>query len=178
MASRKIPEINAGSMADIAFLLLVFFLVTTTIKTDAGLNVLLPPYEEVPQEKEFERRNVFSVQINASDGLLFRNKPGRMADLKDQIKEFIMNPNRQENFAESPQVAVVTLLNDNGTSYNTYITVYNEVKRAYSELWNEKAEKMFGRLYENLDKDNQKKVRDEIPLVISEAEPTDFQLPK
>lgn len=176
MANRKVPEINAGSMADIAFLLLVFFLVTTTIQTDAGLSVLLPPYEENPQEpKKQERRNIFDVQINAADGLLIRSRPGQIADLKDQIKEFIWNPSKREDFSESPDRAIVTLLNDDGTSYEMYVSVYNEVKAAYNELWNEQADRMFGRKYDDLAKENQAKVREIIPLVISEAEPTKFE---
>lgn len=175
MASRKVPEINAGSMADIAFLLLVFFLVTTTIQTDAGLSVLLPPYEENPQPpKPSERRNVFSVQINKMDGLLVRDRPGQLATLKEEIKEFIINPQRREDFSESPKKAIITLLNDNGTSYETYLTVYNELKAAYRELWDQSAETKFGRNYESLSKENQKMIREEIPLVISEAEPTEF----
>ena len=174
MASYKIPEINAGSMADIAFLLLVFFLVTTTIKTDSGLSVLLPPYDTQAQTLEVERRNVFAVQINAANGLLFRNETGRLSELKDKIKEFITNPNQQTVFAESPQKAIVTLLNDNGTSYDTYITTYNEIRRAYNELWNEHANTLFGRDYESLNTENKRKVREDIPLVISEAEPSNF----
>lgn len=177
MANRKVPEINAGSMADIAFLLLVFFLVTTTIQTDAGLNVLLPPYEENPQENQLkiERRNVFDVQINAANMILVRSRPGNVATLKNDVKEFILNPAKREDLSEDPTEAVITLLNDNGTSYETYITVYNELKAAYRELWDEQAEKMFGRKYDSLTKENQAKVREVIPLVISEAEPSDFE---
>jgi len=176
MANRKVPEINAGSMADIAFLLLVFFLVTTTIQTDSGLSVLLPPYEENPEEnkEKIERRNVFDVKINSQNALLIRSSPGQLATLKGDIKEFILNPSKREDLSASPKVAVITLLNDNGTSYDMYVSVYNELKAAYRELWDEQADKMFGRGYESLSKENQGLVRKEIPLVISEAEPTDF----
>lgn len=175
MADRKVPEINAGSMADIAFLLLVFFLVTTTIQTDSGLSVLLPPYEENPQPPiDKNRRNVFSVQINKNDQLLLRDRPGQVASLKNQIKEFIINPTQRPDMALNPKVAVVTLLNDNGTSYEIYLTVYNELKAAYRELWDERANTLYGRGYEGLNKENKAKIREEIPMVISEAEPTGF----
>lgn len=103
MAERKIPEINAGSMADIAFLLLVFFLVTTTIQSDSGLPVLLPPYIESDEVVEKSKRNVFAVQINALDQMLVRDQPATVEVLRERAKEFIMNPSRREDLAVSPK---------------------------------------------------------------------------
>lgn len=178
MAKRDIPEINAGSMADIAFLLLIFFLVTTTIQTDAGINVLLPPYVEIPPEAEKKnKRNVFSVQLNSRNELLVRGYPVPMSDakqIKEQLKKFIMNNGKDPNSSDSPKLAVVSILNDNGTSYESYITVYNQLKAAYNELWDERAQSIYGRPYEDLETNEQGKVREEIPLVISEAEPTNL----
>lgn len=176
MAKREIPEINAGSMADIAFLLLIFFLVTTTIQTDAGLNVLLPPYvEEPPPPEKKNKRNVFSVQINASNELLVRGYPLPLSEakqIKEQLKTFIMNNGKDPNSSDSPKLAVVSILNDDGTSYEAYVTVYNQLKAAYNDLWTERAQAMYGRSYEDLEKEEQGKIREEIPLVISEAEPS------
>lgn len=176
MAKREIPEINAGSMADIAFLLLIFFLVTTTIQTDSGLSVLLPPYVEVPPPPEKKnKRNVFSVQLNGNNDVLVRGYPSSLDQptlIKDQLKVFINNRGRDPESSESPKKAVVSLLNDNGTSYDAYIVVYNQLKAAYNELWEESAQKEYGRSYEDLDKKQQQSIRSEIPLVISEAEPT------
>ncbi|BDS13512.1 ExbD/TolR family protein [Aureispira anguillae] len=176
MARRDIPEINAGSMADIAFLLLIFFLVTTTIQTDSGLNVLLPPYvEEPPPPQEKNKRNVFAVQINGNNQLLVRGRPldlSELGDIKEQLKTFIMNHGKDPNSSDSPTKAVVSLLNDNGTSYEAYVGVYNQLKAAYNELWEESAQRKYGRSYGDLDNKERKSVRKEIPLVISEAEPT------
>lgn len=176
MAKRDIPEINAGSMADIAFLLLIFFLVTTTIQTDSGLSVLLPPYVEVPPEPEKKnKRNVFDVLINANNQLLVRGQPltlDNVGEIKDKLKKFIMNRGKDPNSSESPKLAVVSLLNDNGTSYNAYVSVYNQLRAAYNELWQEMAQGKYGRNYEDLTKDEKKTIRNQIPLVISEAEPT------
>lgn len=170
MAKRKIPEINAGSMADIAFLLLVFFLVTTQISTDTGLSVLLPPYvppeEEV--ELEIEKRNVLAVQVNSQDMLLVRDEPMKITDLRAYTKRFLTSG--AENMAKSPDQAIVSLLNNNGTSYKMYLAVYNELKAAYNELWNERALSEFGLTYDALTKKEQKLIREKIPLVISEAE--------
>jgi len=176
MSNRDIPEINAGSMADIAFLLLIFFLVTTTIQTDSGLRVLLPPYVEVPPPPEKKnKRNVFAVQINGSNQLLVRGRPVSLSNIKEiraQLKTFIMNKGRDPNASDSPKVAVVSLLNDNGTSYEAYVGVYNQLKAAYGELWEESAQNVYGRSYKDLDRKERKSIRAEIPLVISEAEPT------
>jgi len=176
MSKREIPEINAGSMADIAFLLLIFFLVTTTIQTDSGLRVLLPPYvEEPPPPEKKNKRNVFAVQINGNNQLLVRGRPVPLSDIKEiktQLKTFIMNYGKDPNASDSPKLSVVSLLNDNGTSYEAYVGVYDQLKAAYSELWEESSQRQFGRSYEDLNRDERKAIRAEIPLVISEAEPT------
>lgn len=176
MAKREIPEINAGSMADIAFLLLIFFLVTTTIQTDSGLNVLLPPYvEEPPPPVQKNKRNVFAVQINANNQLLVRGRPlplSEVGQIKERLKTFIMNFGKDPNASDSPKLAVVSLLNDNGTSYEAYIGVYNQLKAAYYELWEEAAQSRYGRDFGDLGREEQKAIKNDIPLVISEAEPT------
>lgn len=173
--SRSAPEINAGSMADIAFLLLIFFLVTTTIAEDKGVLVKLPPWsDEPPEQMRLNKRNVFSVLVNAQNQLLVRGQLLDIDKLKDDAKEFIMNPNNREDMAEKPTKAIISLKNDRGTKYETYLKVYNELKAAYNELRNEEATKRYNKSFEFLDKDRQKEIRQAIPLVISEAEPTDL----
>ncbi len=168
-------EINAGSMADIAFLLLIFFLVTTTIAEDKGVLVLLPPWSDEPPEIDKQKtRNVYSVLVNADNQLLVRGEPMSIDQLKDNTKIFIKNPQKLENMAESPDRALVSLKNDRGTKYKTYMAVYNELKAAYNELRNEEAEKRHGKLFEFLEKNEQREIIKAIPLVISEAEPTAF----
>jgi biopolymer transport protein ExbD len=173
---RMSNEINAGSMADIAFLLLIFFLVTTTIVEDKGITVKLPVWsEEEPDITKLNKRNVYSVLVNAQNQLLVRNQPMRVEELKNNAKEFIANPYKRPDLAERPTRAIISLKNDRGTEYGTYIAVYNELKAAYSELWNELSLRKYSVPYsDDLPLAWRKSIRDEIPFVISEAEPTSF----
>jgi biopolymer transport protein ExbD len=175
MASRKIPEINASSMADIAFLLLVFFLVTTTIQTDAGVSTVLPPF--VPPDITFKEneRNVCAIQINSNDQIRMRDKEvANVEDISDFVYRFMSNRGAQSDLSDSPDRAVVSLLNDNGTSYKTYLEVYDQVKMACDRFRNEVAQNKFGKAYKDLTDDQQREVRKEAPCKISEADPTDF----
>jgi len=183
------PEINASSMADIAFLLLVFFLVTTTMDTDLGLSRLLPPPlpEDMPKPPEIKQRNIFEVLVNSNDQLLVEGEIMQVAELTEAAKEFIANPNddvklpakilKEVDFFGNVEVSkqVISLQNDNGTSYNMYIQVQNELARAYNELRNELAMEKFGKTYdyflETKDKDKVKAIRKIYPQRISEAEP-------
>jgi len=172
---RMTNEINAGSMADIAFLLLIFFLVTTTIVEDKGLLVKLPPWsDEAPEITKLKTRNVFSVLVNASNELLVRGEQTRIEDLRTRAKEFIMNPQRREDLAESPKKAIISLKNDRGTQYETYFEVYNELQAAYNELRNEEALKRYGKEYDLCTNQQRLEIRNDIPLILSEAEPTSF----
>lgn len=169
-------EINAGSMADIAFLLLIFFLVTTTIAEDKGLLVKLPPWsEEEPDITKLKTRNVYSVLVNAQNQLLVRGEPMPIGDLKDNAKEFISNPLKREDLAEKPTKAIISLKNDRGTHYGTYLEVYNELKAAYNELWDELCQKKYSVPYsDDLPIAYRRAIKAEIPFVLSEAEPTNF----
>lgn len=168
-------EINAGSMADIAFLLLIFFLVTTQIVEDKGILVKLPPWsDEPPDITKLKERNVFSVLVNASNQLLVRGQPTQIRELKDRTKEFISNPTRREDLAEEPTKAVISLKNDRGTNYETYLQVYNELQAAYNELRDEEALKRFGRVYDECNSEERQQIRNAVPLILSEAEPTAF----
>lgn len=167
-------EVNAGSMADIAFLLLIFFLVTTQIDTDKGIFVKLPYWDTHSPSTPIPSRNVFSIKVNRENELLVEGKAAKVSDLKKEIKRFIMNPLSDQQLASAPNKAVVALQNDRGTSYRTYISVYNEIKGAYVELWEEAAMRQYGKSYVNLPKIAQLEIRKIIPTVISESEPTEF----
>ncbi len=168
-------EVNAGSMADIAFLLLIFFLVTTTIDVDKGVLVRLPPWsEDEPETEKLNKRNVYSVLVNANNELLVRGEPANIDQLRENAKNFIMNPQKREDMAETPQKAIISLRNDRGTQYKTYLKVYNELKAAYTELRNVESQKQFQKDFEFLNRDQKKAIIAEIPLILSEAEPTDF----
>jgi biopolymer transport protein ExbD len=169
-------EINAGSMADIAFLLLIFFLVTTTIAEDKGILVRLPPWsEEEPDIAKLKTRNVYSVLVNAQNQLLVRGEPMDIENLRENAKEFIMNPTKREDMSEDPKKAIISLKNDRGTNYKTYLEVYNELKGAYDELWDELCQRRYGVAYsEDLPTAYKRTIKEDIPMILSEAEPTNF----
>ena len=168
-------EINAGSMADIAFLLLIFFLVTTTILEDKGVLVKLPPWSDEPPEIEkMKTRNVYSVLVNAQNQLLVRGEGMSIGELKDKTKDFITNPQGRDDLAENPAKAIISLKNDRATQYKTYLEVYNELKAAYNELRDEYCERNFGEVYANCNADQRLETRNTIPMIISESEPTNF----
>ena len=186
MARRELPEINAGSMADIAFLLLIFFLVTTTMDTDGGLTRKLPPMpeEELEDLPEVKQRNVFEVLVNANDQLLVEGELMLVSELRVATKEFIIsNPGREDMpefkptdipfFGNEYPVSkqIISLQNDRGTSYEMYIKVQNELVAAYAEVREELALEKFGVGYKELPKDKYKAVRKVYPQRISEAEP-------
>lgn len=176
-ASRRVSvEINASSMADIAFLLLVFFLVTTTIDVDKGLLVALPPWsEDEVDPQKLKDRNVFSVLVNAQNQLLVRGEPAQLDDLRERAKEFILNPQKRADLSERPNKAVISLKNDRGTKYETYLGVYNELLAAYNELWNQTAQSLYGVDYsDDLPFAYRKEIKTRVPMILSEAEPTAF----
>jgi len=167
-------EVNAGSMADIAFLLLIFFLVTTQIDVDKGIFVKLPFWQEDIPVTDMKSNNVFTIKVNGENQLLVEGEKGQIDGLRDQVKEFIMNPSGKPTLASAPNKAVVALQNDRGTSYQTYIGVYNEIKAAYTELWEAEAEKRFGMAFIDLPILYRRDIKSQIPSVISESEPTDY----
>lgn len=171
---RPAVSINASSMADIAFLLLVFFLVTTTIDIEKGIRVKLPPIQNDPFPP-IPARNILSIKINFNDELFVRGEPLSVIDLKDKTKEFIMNPYGSEKMPAAPNQAIISLQNDRSTSFNIYINVYNELKAAYHELWEVEAQKNYGTHFDELSRSKQKTIKNKIPLVISEGEVVDLK---
>ncbi len=172
---RGLLAINAGSMADIAFLMLIFFLVATTIAADKGILVKLPPFEKDPIPKPIKDRNVLTVHVNFAGELLIEKERATIDDLKDLVKEHVANPLKKDNFSEKPTKAVVSLMNDRNTSYATYIAVYDKLKAAYRELWEEHAKRTYGKKYTDLSAKDQKIIRNDYPQIISEAEPSNHQ---
>ena len=186
--SKKVPELNSSSSADIAFLLLSYFLMTTTMNQDSGLQRRLPPIPDENQEVEDQkvnRRNIIIVRINSADRLFAGNEPMDVSLLKDKVKEFLVNPNNDPNLPErAPKEiegfgtynvsrGVISLQNDRGTSYKAYIEVQNELVKAVNELRDEFAKAHFGKAYLSLNEDQQRIAREAIPQNISEAEPKD-----
>lgn len=191
MKKREIQEINASSMADISFLLLIFFLVTTSMATDKGLSRTLPPpstNEEKTEDIEVNKRNILMILVNSSDKLMVNGELMDVSKLKDRAKEFIDNPGNKEDLPEKELVNVpyigskmvttkhvISLQNDRGTSYQAYIAVQNELVAAYNELRNElSTSKFMGRTYDQLTEDEQDAVKQVYPQKISEAEPKNY----
>ena len=158
---RGLPEINAGSMADIAFLLLIFFLVTTTMDQDTGIARKLPPMPEEEQEKppEIKAKNIYVVLINSKNELLVEGEWTEISQLKEGAKTFINNNGADPSSSDSPEKAIISLQNDRGTEYVTYIRVQNELAAAYNELRNDAALNKFGEQFNNLNKTQQKEIK-------------------
>ncbi len=173
MKRRGLPEINAGSMADIAFLLLIFFLVTTTMDVDTGLARKLPPMPEEEQEDppEIKARNIYEVLIGPTDLLSVEKERMDVSKLREGAKLFINNNGRDGNLSDSPQKAIISLKCHRLTTYKIYIQVQNELAAAYNELRDEAALNKFGERYASLNKDQKKEIRKMYPQKISEAEP-------
>ena len=184
--ARKTPEINSSSMADIAFLLLIFFLVTTTMDVDTGIYKKLPPIpEDTANEPDVKvkQRNVLSILVNRNNELLVNGEVLSISQLRDKTKEFFLNPANKENLPEKSLKTVpyfgdvmvskglISLQNDRGTQYATYIRVQDELAAASRELKDEKAMQKWGKKYAELNEDEQAAVRKYIPVQISEAEP-------
>lgn len=183
--SRKIPEVNAGSMADISFLLLIFFLVATHMNIDTGLQRVLPPMpdENDPRPIDMKGRNLFLVFVNRFDQINAAGEVININQLKDKAKEFVVNQFDEEHLPEKKMEkidligeypvsqGVISLQNDRGTSYDTYIKVQNELTRAFNDLRDDLAMRTFGRKFLDLPEDQREAVQKAIPLKISEAEP-------
>lgn len=192
MAKREIQEINASSMADISFLLLIFFLVSTSMATDKGLARQLPEpvppdQEKIEEEVEINKRNIMMVLINSGDKLMVNGEELPISRLKDKVKEFVENPSNRDDLPvkkaeDIPHFGkcmitkdhVISLQNDRGTSYQAYINVQNELMRAYNELREELSRKKFGVSYSELDEDRMKAIQKYYPQRISEADPKDY----
>lgn len=190
------PEVNAGSMADIAFLLLIFFLVTTTIETDAGLDRMLPPMEPPDTDVIIRQKNIFTVNINKNGQLLAEEELTNLTDLRRKAMEFLDNGGdgsctyckgkRDDASSDNPTKAIISLKNDRETKYGTYITVQNELVGAYNELRNREAQRLYQRDFTDMEaeflnpetpsrirdelKEKVKRVQDLFPQKLSEAE--------
>lgn len=182
---KKLPEVPAASLADIAFMLLIFFLVATQMNVDNGLERRLPQWVEEEQETDVDvnERNVFVVLVNRNNDLLVENEWSSVADLREKAKEFMANPNDDPNLPEKElkdipilgptmvSKGVISLQNDRDTKYEMYIAVQNELVGAINDLRNELALSKFGKTFDKCDEEQQEAIKDIYPQKISEAEP-------
>lgn len=190
------PEVNAGSMADIAFLLLIFFLVTTTIETDAGLDRMLPPMEPPEDDVVIKQKNIFQVLINRNGQLLVDDELTDVKALRVKAMDFLDNNGdgtcnyckgrKNPESSDNPSKAIISLKNDRETKYSTYITVQNELVGAYNDLRDREAQRLFGQDFTEMEatyldqqtppsekerlKDKVKQIQDLFPQKLSEAE--------
>ena len=187
---RKIKEINSSSMADISFLLLIFFLVTTSMDVSSGLSRRLPPPlppNQKSQNIDIKKRNIFVVKINSQNQLMAQGQLINIRQLKEKTKAFIRNDANDPNLPEktltdidligkieTTRDHVISLQNDIDTQYQAYIEVQNELVAAYNELRNELSTSRFGKRYDELTVDQQKAVQSVYPQKISEAEPRNY----
>jgi len=188
--NRKIPVVNSTSTADIAFMILLFFLLTTSMATDAGLARQLPP--PIPKDQkapdvDVNKRNILIVRINSTNQILCGGVEVQVHELRPVVREFILNEFNEASKPEKIETDipfigrrmitknhVISLQNDRGTGYQAYIDVQNELAATYSELRNELSTEYFGRLFDELNADQQEAVRTVYPLKISEAEPKNY----
>ncbi len=189
MGKKETPELNASSLADIAFLLLIFFLVATTMSTDTGLARMLPPI--VPQNEDdtppIKERNVFTVLLNYKNQLLVEGEWLDVSKLKDKAKEFIANPADdpklpEKGEAEIPIIGtymvskgVISLQNDRGSQYQAYLQIQNELQAAYNELRDEFAKERFKKSFADCSDAEQDAIKKIYPQRISEAEPKTYK---
>lgn len=199
MARRSTPEVNAGSMADIAFLLLIFFLVTTTIEKDKGIARQLPPKQEDLEVKPpiIKKKNLFEVVVNKDDQLLVEDELTEVKNLRKLAFDFLDNGgdgtcnyckgNRDPESSDNPDKAIISVQNDRLTSYEMYITVQNELVAAYNELRNRASKQKFGWEFTEIKKqidegtikgpavdeyeEKMKEIQEMYPMKLSEAEP-------
>jgi len=189
MSKRKTPGLNTGAMSDISFLLLTFFLLTSSINTEQGIPRRLPPPKtEDAKDKQIDinRRNVLNVLVNFRDQISVNGEEIMITELKAKAKEFFSNPTNDPNLPEKiskpidgigdfpVSKGVVSLTNDQSTSYNMYVQVQNELQRAVNELRDETALQYFGKKFDGLDSAAQRAVSSAIPMSISEAPPIDY----
>ena len=188
MGKKKVPAMNTSSTADIAFLLLCYFLMTTTMGSQTGLSRRLPPMPDKDQKVEDQkvnRRNIIQVKINSADRILAGSEPIDISQLKDKIKEFLTNPMNDPNlpekevqdiegFGEYPvSKGIISLQNDRGTSYQAYIAVQNELVKAVNERRDDFSRKNYSKVFSQLTEEQQGIVKKAVPQFISEAEPKD-----
>lgn len=174
---RAEAEIPTSSMADIAFLLLIFFLVTTTIDVDTGIGMTLPPKldEEVDPPPVIER-NMLTILVNSQGQVLLEERPMPVAQIREEVIKHVTNMGQDPAYAVSPDKAVVSLKTQRGTKYEIYIDVLDEIMTGYTEVWNAEARRRGFESYETYNASRQEtgeenEIRDAFPLNVSIAEP-------
>lgn len=175
MPKRELPEVNAGSMADIAFTLLIFFLVSTTLATDKGEKVMLPKWDTTPKEDrqdvEVHERNVFAVDVLEDGSLVVEGKPFNYKNLKEETITFLMNNGKNSAYSDSYQDAVVNVRTHPDAPYEKYLEVYSNVKKAFNDIRDNYAQQKYGKKYDEFNENEvaaSQDVRSQFPLKLAE----------
>ncbi len=171
---RDSAEIPGSSLADIAFLLLIFFLLVTTIDVDTGIGLVLPPApDENVEPPPIQEKNILNILVNTQGLVLIDEEPTPIGQVQERVKEFITNNGADPELSDSPDDAIVSIKTTRATPYRTYIDMFDEVKGAYLDLRNTAAQSEFGRNYTELEEDSpaQDKIQEMYPEQISIAEP-------
>ena len=173
---RKEAEIPTSSMADIAFLLLIFFLVTTTINVDTGIGMTLPPKLEEEQEPPpVKERNMLKILVNTQGQVLLEEEPSSVSAIRGEVKKHVLNNGKDPNYAASPEDAVISIKTTRQTPYDVYISALDEVWMGYRAIWDSEARQMGLQSYrqytDQLGEDEENMIREKIPANVSIAEP-------
>tara|TARA_R100001143_G_C3361275_1_gene136325 strand:+ start:39826 stop:40371 length:546 start_codon:yes stop_codon:yes gene_type:complete len=171
---RESADIDGSSLADIAFLLLIFFLVVTTIDVDTGIGLVLPPIpDDTTPPPPVRERNLMNILVNAQGMVLINEQPAAVASVRDLVKEFVDNNGADPDLSESPNDAIVSIKTDRRTPYNVYIDMLDEVMGAYAELRHQASMDRFGVPYSSFEQGDERRaeIQEMYPKKISIAEP-------
>jgi biopolymer transport protein ExbD len=170
---RENADIDGSSLADIAFLLLIFFLVVTTIDVDTGIGLVLPPIPDDIEPPPVRERNLMNILVNAQGMVLINEQPSAIASVRESVREFVNNNGVDPNLSESPDDAIVSIKTDRRTPYNVYIDMLDEVMGAYEELRHQASMEQFGVPFTSLEQGSERRrqIQEMFPKQISIAEP-------
>ncbi|MCC5905406.1 MAG: biopolymer transporter ExbD [Balneolaceae bacterium] len=170
---RENADIDGSSLADIAFLLLIFFLVVTTIDVDTGIGLVLPPIPDDIEPPPVRERNLMNILVNAQGMVLINDQPSAIASVRESVREFVNNNGVDPELSESPDDAIVSIKTDRRTPYNVYIDMLDEVMGAYEELRHQASMEQFGVPFSSLESGSERRVQiqEMFPKQISIAEP-------
>ncbi len=170
---RESGDIDGSSLADIAFLLLIFFLVVTTIDVDTGIGLVLPPIPDDIEPPPVRERNLMNILVNERGMVLINEQPAAIATVRERVKEFIDNNGVDPELSESPDDAIVSIKTDRRTPYNIYIDMLDEVMGAYEELRHAASMERFGVPFSSLEQGSERRaeIQEMYPKKISIAEP-------
>ncbi len=171
--NRESGEIDGSSLADIAFLLLIFFLVVTTIDVDTGIGLVLPPIPDDIEPPPVRERNLMNILVNAQGMVLIDEEPAAIATVRERVKAFVNNFGADPNLSDSPDDAIVSIKTDRRTPYNIYIDMLDEVMGAYAELRHQASMDRFGVPFTSLERQSERRqeIQEMFPKKISIAEP-------